>query len=320
MGCCDRGRRDRAQADPAPERGAGRERRRAGLAERSGDDEEMAVAALVGVGRPPREMRARVAFLEEERRDAARDLVGRDAEVDHGHAPGACRARIQEQAPLVAGEGGGQVGADRRPEERARVRAETGRQVERDDRPPGGIDQLDGAGHEPAGGAGEPGAEERIDHHVSAPEVARRAGRGRPRAPISSTRPAEPAEAPRGRHRRHRRAGRPGRSARARPSPGVGARRRSRRRHCSPCRRESTTRLPRMGANVRAIASAAPVPGPLHQPDPGNPERRDGARVERPHLGRREDGQQATPARRSVRGERRRAERRRGASPNRRRT
>src|SRR6185369_13933358 len=31
--------------------------------------------------------------------------------------------------------------------------------------------------------------------------------------------------------------------------------------------------------------------GLLHQPDPGDPERRDGAGVERPHLGRREDGQ-----------------------------
>ena len=289
MGCCDRGVAIVHRPDPAPERRAGRERRRAGLAERSGDDEEMAVVALVGVGGPPREMRARVAFLEEERRDAARDLVGRDAEVDHDHAPGARRARMQQQAPLVAGEGGGQAGPDRRSEERARIRAETGRQVERDDRPLGGIDQLDGAGHEPAGGAGEAGAEERIDHHVSAPEVAGKSVEVGLDADLLDA-PPEPAErragvaadvvAPCDQDGLHARALRPESS---RDDEAVAA--------IVPLAAENRDALAadgREGTRDRVRGAGA---GLLHQPDPGDPERRDGAGVERPHLGRREDGQ-----------------------------
>ena len=46
-----------------------------------------------------------------------------------------------------------------------------------------------------------------------------------------------------------------------------------------------------MGAKVARDRVRGAGAGLLHQPDPGDPERRDGAGVERPHLGRREDGQ-----------------------------
>jgi hypothetical protein len=234
-------------------------------------------------------MCARIAFLEEERRDAERDLVGRNAEFDHDHASGARRGRIQEQAPLVAGERGGQDGSDRRSEERARIRAETRRQVERDDRPRGGIDQLDGAGHEPACGAGEAGAEERIDHHVGAPEVAGNSVEVGLDADLLDA-AAESAErragvaadlvAPCDQDGLHARAFRP---ESARDDEAVAT--------IVPLAAENRDALAADGGKGARDRVSGAGAGLFHQPDPGDPERRDGAGIERPHLGRREDGQ-----------------------------
>ena len=113
--------------------------------------------------------------------------------------PARSAAGCSSSAALVAGERGGEpaartVGPRSAPVSEPRA----GRQVERDHRALGGIRSASmSAGHEPAGGAVEAGAEERVDHDVGAPRS--RASRSRSAStPISSTRPRQRPSAARG--------------------------------------------------------------------------------------------------------------------------
>ncbi len=175
------------------------------------------------------------------------------------------------------------------PRQRAAIRVEAGRQVERDDRHAGGagaVDGLDGRGHRPARGAAQAGTEKRVHDQIGAAEDRREPARIRDLldapapAPERVRRVAPHVGAPpHQQHAHHRAAG------------------------SEPARdHESITAVvalaahddDRLAADRREPAGderGRAGPRVIHEARPGNAELADGARVERPHLRGGEDGQ-----------------------------
>src|SRR2546426_769538 len=159
-------RRHGHEADARPQRGRRRERRRAGLAERARDDEQVSVASLVGVARPRREVGLDVVRLQEERRHPAQDFFGWNPDRHDLDVPGQRGAGPRDEAALDPGERQREERADRRPCGRVAIGGDPRRNVERDNRPAARVDQLHEARDAPFRGATRARAEQRVDDHV----------------------------------------------------------------------------------------------------------------------------------------------------------
>jgi len=168
--CDDRllahGRRDRDEPASAAHRRGCCECGRARFAERAGHQEQMTVGSLVSHAGASRKVTGHVARLEEKRRDPARHLGVRDTDRDHAHTSGELIARGRDQATLESGEGQGHRCPDRGSRLRSTVRRHPRGNVEGDDGPAAGVDQLDRARDAPFGRAPRAGSEERVDNEV----------------------------------------------------------------------------------------------------------------------------------------------------------
>src|SRR5439155_15325501 len=102
----------------------------------------------------------------EEGRDPSRDFGLRNADRDHGQASGELVVRGRDQATLEPGERQGHRRSDRDTRGRSAVRSEPGGNVEGDDRPAAGVDQLDRARDGPLGGAPRACTEERVEDEM----------------------------------------------------------------------------------------------------------------------------------------------------------
>ena len=120
-----------------------------------------------------REVRGDVARLEEKRRDPPRDLAVGDADRDHAHPSGELVARGRDQTALESGERQGQRRPDGGPRRRPTVRRHPGGNVEGDDGPAAGVDQLDRPRDAAFGRAPRAGAEECVDDDVGPRQRAR---------------------------------------------------------------------------------------------------------------------------------------------------
>ncbi len=190
------GNRGRDQPGAASERRPRGEGRGAGLAQRAGHHEEMAVDALVGVHGARCEASAEVGSLQEEGPRSPRDLGGRDTDRHHHDLTGPGGGRMQQERALVAGERRGEGGAHGGAEQRAPVRRQAGGQIEGDHRtlgrPP--LQPRDHLRHQAARGALRTGAQEGVHHEVGVRQGA--VDRVEVRAPaVSSTRPFQRASA-----------------------------------------------------------------------------------------------------------------------------
>src|SRR5712691_8069081 len=163
-------RRHGHEADARPQRGRRRERRRAALAERARDDEQVSVASLVGVARARRKVGLDIVRLQQERRHPAQDFFGRNPDRHDLDVPGQRGAGPRDEAALDPGERQREERADRRPCRRVAIGGDPRRDVERDNRPAARVDQLDEARDAPFGGATRARAEKRVDDHVRARE------------------------------------------------------------------------------------------------------------------------------------------------------
>ena len=126
----------------------------------------MAVGSLVSHAGTARKVTGHVARLEEKRRDPARHLGVRDTDRDHAHTSGELIARGRDQATLESGKGQGHRRPDRGSRVRSTVRRHSRGNVEGDDGPAAGVDQLDRARDAPFGRAPRAGSEERVDDEV----------------------------------------------------------------------------------------------------------------------------------------------------------
>src|SRR5437016_954644 len=154
------------EADARPQRGRRRERRGAGLAERARDDEQVSVASLVGVARARREVGLDVVRLQQKRRHPTQDFFGRYPDRHDLDLPGQRGAGPGDEAALDPGERQREQRADRRPCRRVAIGGDARRDVERDNRPAARVDQLDEARDAPFRGATRACAEKRVDDHV----------------------------------------------------------------------------------------------------------------------------------------------------------
>ena len=166
-------RRDRDQPASGAHRGRGAQRGRAGLAERPGHQQEVAVGPLVGAARTRRKMAPDVARLEEKRRDPACDLDVGHADRNHPHASGQRRPRAGDQAALEPGERQGQHRLDGGCLMPSIVRRDARGDIERDDRPRASVDERDRPRDVPFRRAAGAGAQERVDHDVGPREPSR---------------------------------------------------------------------------------------------------------------------------------------------------
>jgi len=158
-------RRDGDEPRPDPPRRPGGEPRRPGQLGAAEHDGMAPVVFVADRRRPAERARPELgAVLPGRRSDPVQDVV-RDADIGDLHGAAAQPSRHQQMAGLAAKEGDRRRGRRGGAEDRAGVAMHAARDVDGEaGQPPVGDDVDQPPGH-PVQGAGEPGAEQRIDHH-----------------------------------------------------------------------------------------------------------------------------------------------------------